>query len=142
MRKHALPAFGTSQLSAISRPRIKAWAAGLLEKGLDFDTALNALLTLSAVLTEAVEDGLITHNPALRSGKLLKRPATIEESELAIFTPEEEGLLLETIRRERPLFFPMALTFFRNGTGHEEFWAHLRTARLDGWTCRRVSQRL
>jgi ribosomal protein S20 len=47
--------------------RIKAWAAGLLEMGLDFDTALNALLTLSAVLTEAVEDGLITHNPALRS---------------------------------------------------------------------------
>ncbi len=87
LRKHALPAFGTSQLSAISRPRIKGWAAGLLEKGLDFDTALNALLTLSAVLTEAVEDGLITHNPALRSGKLLKRPATIEESELAIFTP-------------------------------------------------------
>ena len=115
LRKHALPAFGTSQLSAISRPRIKAWAAGLLEKGLDFDTALNALLTLSAVLTEAVEDGLITHNPALRSGKLLKRPATIEESELAIFTPEEEGLLLETIRRERPLFYPMALTFFRTG---------------------------
>jgi integrase len=86
-----------------------------LKRGLDFDTALNALLTLSAVLTEAVEDGLITHNPALRSGKLLKRPATIEESELAIFTPEEEGLLLETIRRERPLFYPMALTFFRTG---------------------------
>ena len=67
LRKHALPAFGTSQRSAISRPRIKAWAAGLLEMGLDFDTALNALLTLSAVLTEVVEDGLITHNPALRS---------------------------------------------------------------------------
>lgn len=28
-----LPAFGTSQLTATSRPRIKAWAAGLLEAG-------------------------------------------------------------------------------------------------------------
>jgi integrase len=167
LRKHALPAFGTSQLSAISRPRIKAWAAGLLEKGLDFDTALNALLTLSAVLTEAVEDGLITHNPALRSGKLLKRPATIEESELAIFTPEEEGLLLETIRRERPLFYPMALTFFRTGLRAGEVlglhrgdlnfhsrsiyvqrnWSRgilgtPKNGKAGGWTCRRVSQRL
>lgn len=56
------------------------------------------------MLTEAVEDGLITHNLALRSGKLLKRPVTIEEAELVIFPPEEEGLLLQTTRRERPLF--------------------------------------
>ena len=100
-----------------------------LKLGLDFDTALNALLTLSAV-TEAVEDGLITHNPALRSGKLLKRPETIEESELAIFTPEEEGLLLETVRRERPLFYPMALTFFHRPTSGRGTWTPSRRSKL------------
>ncbi len=115
LKKHALPTFGSLPLSEISRPKIKRWAAGLLDKGLDFDTALNVLLTLSAVLSEAVEDELIPQNPALRSGKLLKRPPTLEEGELAIFTPEEEYLLLETVRRERPHFYPMALVFFRTG---------------------------
>jgi integrase len=115
LQKHVLPVFGRSPLSAITRPQVKAWAATLLKKGLSFDTALNTLLTLSAVLTEAVEDGLIAQNPALRSGKLLKRPSTLEDQDLAIFTPEEEHLLLETVQRERPQFYPMALTFFRTG---------------------------
>jgi integrase len=114
-RKHILPTFGPTPLSEINRPEIKTWAARLLEKGLDYDTVLNTILTLSAILTEAVEDGLIQQNPALRVGKLLKRPSTIEESELAIFTHEEEKRFLEAIRNLRPSFYPMALTFFRTG---------------------------
>lgn len=115
LNKHVLPAFGRSPLSGITRPKIKEWAASLVEKGLAFETALNTLLTLSAVLSEAVEDGLIATNPALRSGKLLKRPSTLEDQELAIFTHEEERTFLETVRQVRPLFYPMALTFFRTG---------------------------
>jgi integrase len=114
IRKHVLPVFGRLALPAITRPHIKTWATTLLET-LDYDTALNVVLTLSAILSEAVEDGIIPQNPALRSGKLLKRPPTLEEQELAIFTPDEEGVFLETVQRQRPLFYPMALTFFRTG---------------------------
>jgi integrase len=125
--KHVLPVFGRMPLTEITRPKIKAWGPTLLEKGLDFDTAINTILTLSAVLSAAVEDGLIAQNPALRSGKLLKRPPTLEEQELAIFTPDEERDFLETVHRERPLFYPMALTFFRTGMRAGEVMALHRT---------------
>jgi integrase len=115
IRKHILPVFGATPLPDIRRADIKAWAGNLIHKGLDYDTAANTILTLSAILSEAVEDGLIDQNPALRVGKILKRPSAIEETELAIFTREEEREFLETVQRERPSFYPMALTFFRTG---------------------------
>ena len=54
-------------LRFFERPKIKTWVASLLGKGLTFGTAKNTLLTLSNILTEALEDGLIQQNPALRS---------------------------------------------------------------------------
>jgi integrase len=115
IRKHILPSFGSIPLPDISRADIKVWAGRLLEQGLDYDTVLNTILTFSAILTEALEDGLIQQNPALRVRKLLKRPPELDESELVIFTPEEERRFLQTTQRERPSFYPMALTFFRTG---------------------------
>jgi integrase len=114
-RKHILPHFGTLGLSELTRVKIKAWCAGLLETGLDFDTVQGCLLVLSGILSEAVEDGLIAVNPALHAGKIIKRPPTLGEEELAIFTPEEELAFLKAVREFRPTFYPMALTFFRTG---------------------------
>ena len=110
-----LPAFGAVLIAAIERSQIKSWVATLSEEGLDYDTVLGYLLTLSAVLTEAVEDKLITVNPALRAGKIISRPKTLEEDELEIFTPEEEQKFLQAVKEHRPGFYPMALTFFRTG---------------------------
>lgn len=116
IRKHVLPIFGDSPLPAITRPQIKAWTTKLLQCGLDYDTVLNALLTLSAVLSEAMEDGLITMNPALRSGKFLKRPKTLDEAgDLEIFTHQEEHAILTAAREERAIVLPVALVFFRTG---------------------------
>ena len=53
---YELPALVIFQVLGIpdeDTPKIKAWAPTLLGKGLDFDTAMNPLLTLSAVLSEA-----------------------------------------------------------------------------------------
>ncbi len=114
--KHVLPTFGESQLSSVTRPRLKAWLAELSGQGLDYDTVLNSLLTFSNLLGEAVEDGLIKENPALRAGKLFKRPKSLEEGEeLEIFTPEEELAFLMAVKEHQPLFYPMALTVFRTG---------------------------
>jgi integrase len=114
LRKHVLPAFGRSELSAITRPQVKDWAIRLLDV-LDYDTVSNTVVTFGAVLSEAVEDGLIQTNPVLKSGKWLKRPKTLEEEELVIFTPEEQRTFLWTVQRERPSCYPMVLTFFRTG---------------------------
>jgi integrase len=117
LQKRIVPAFGELPVAAIKRTQIKAWVAALLWEGLDFDTAKGYLLTLSGVLTEAVEDGLIVINPALRAGKLLKRPKTVEENDrdLDIFTLEEEQTLLQTAKADDSIIYPMVLTFFRTG---------------------------
>jgi integrase len=114
-RKHILPRFGAVPLSDLTRAQVKGWCSSLLETGLDFDTVQGALLTLSGILSEAVEDGVITVNPALHGGKIIKRPKTLAEEELVIFTPDEEQAFLKAVREHRPTFYPMALTFFRTG---------------------------
>ncbi len=115
LKKRVYPAFGSLPLQAIDRPMVKAWVSKMVQDGLDYDTVLSYLLTLSGVLSEAVEDNLIAVHPALRAGKLLKRPKTLEEGELAIFTPEEEQAFLKAIQEHKPTFYPMALTYFRTG---------------------------
>lgn len=89
--------------------------AKLVDEGLDYDTVSGYLLTLSAVLSEAIEDNLIPVNPALHAGKILKRPKKLEEGELEIFTSEEERNFLGTVKEHRACFYPMALLFFRTG---------------------------
>lgn len=113
--KRILPTFGPLALSSIDRSMVKTWVAKMVAEGLDYDTTLGYLLTLSGVLTEAVEDGLILVNPAHHAGKILKRPNTLEEKTLEIFTPEEEQAFLTTVKESCPQFYPMALTFFRTG---------------------------
>jgi integrase len=57
----------------------------------------------------------LTVNPALHAGKILKRPKTLAEGELEIFAMEEERAFLATVKTHYPVFYPMALTFFRTG---------------------------
>jgi integrase len=113
--KRILPTFGLCPLPSIDRSMVKAWVVKMVEEGLDYDTTLSYLVTLSGVLTEAVEDGLILVNPAHHAGKILKRPNTLEEKALEIFTPEEERAFLATVKEYCTQFYPMALTFFRTG---------------------------
>jgi integrase len=64
------------------------------------------------------EDELIEMNPALRAGKILKRPKALDEEELEIFTPEEEDAVLTTamqVKEDWPILSPIALAFFRTG---------------------------
>lgn len=115
LEKRTLPAFGEQPIAAITRPQIKDWVASLVQEGLDYDTTAGYLLTLSGVLTEAVEDELIVVNPALHAGKIVKRPKTVEEQDLDIFTPEEEQTVLQAAKAFPPMVYPIVLTFFRTG---------------------------
>jgi integrase len=135
LQKRILPTFGTMPLVAIDRPAIKQWAAGLLGEGLDYDTVFNLVLTVSAILTDAVEDKLLPSNPALRAGKkILRRPKGLgddrDQQELEIFTEEEERAILATSKSGGPMDYPLALTFLRAGLRHGEV-AGLHRADLD-----------
>jgi site-specific recombinase XerD len=117
LHKRILPAFGEMVLSRITRARIKEWTVSLLDERLDFDTVKGYVLTLSAVLSQAVEDGLLSANPALRSGMFLKRPKMLTNQRDA-FSPEQETAILTATRElftTQPMLYPLTLTLFRTG---------------------------
>jgi integrase len=70
--------------------------------------------TLVAVLNSAVDDGLISSNPALRWGRVVRSEQTQVE-EIEVFTPEELTRLLEVIERDYHYAYPFILCLARTG---------------------------
>jgi integrase len=62
LRVHAFPVLGKRQLRDLRPSTIQAWVRGL-QGGLSPRTVRLVFATVSSVLSAAVDDGLITHNP-------------------------------------------------------------------------------
>src|SRR5262249_43508114 len=70
--------------------------------------------TLSTVLSQAVEDGLLPANPALRPGRYLRRGEE-PEPEIDPFTSSEVAHVIETAREHVPDWYAFVLCGFRTG---------------------------
>jgi integrase len=70
--------------------------------------------TLSAVLTRAVEDAVLTGNPAFRMGKYVRRPDE-PKAEITPLTREESERFLTTASSFRPEYYVFFLTALRAG---------------------------
>jgi len=93
-----LPRFGESRLSEIKRDEVKRFIGDLSARNLAKNTIRLAVTTLRAVLTAAVEDGLIDHNVAQRLGRFVKsEKAKREATSLA---PKEVERLLGAAKEE------------------------------------------
>ena len=126
--EHVLPAFGPLPLSAVDRTKVRELVGHLNTKGLKPKTIKNVVLGVSAMYTEAIEDGLVNHNPALRPSKLIQVPKRGERVE--VFTHEEERLVLQTAQEKCPHYYPFILCLFRTGLREGEAVA-LRPEDLD-----------
>ena len=82
-------------------------------KGVSPRTIRATLSTLSGILSQAVEDGLIPSNPCARPGRLLPRGPAAPEIE--VFSPRELAALLDVARRDYPESHPFLLTLARTG---------------------------
>jgi integrase len=71
-RTHVEKAFGSKPLAAITRDDVRTWVAQMHAEGTGAQTILAARQLLAKILADAVEDGLIKTNPALR----VKTPTT------------------------------------------------------------------
>ncbi len=78
--------------------------------------------------TEAIEDGYVQHNPALKTSKLIQTPKRGEE--VQVFTHEEEIRILQTAQDHCPHYYPFILCLFRTGMREGEAVA-LRPDDLD-----------
>ncbi|MCA9454318.1 MAG: site-specific integrase [Nitrospiraceae bacterium] len=128
LRIHLTPAFGALPLAEVTRGKVRELVSSLSEDGRKPKTIKNVLLCLSALFTEALEDGHVQHNPALKTSKLIKTGKCGEEVDT--FSHEEECRVLQTTKEKYPHYYPFILLLFRTGMREGEAVA-LRPEDLD-----------
>ena len=118
-----LPEFGSYPIDQIPRDEVKAFAFRLLERrhhkteenpqGMPYSkkSIHQIIRTLSAVMGQAVEDGLTQRNPAAMPGKFVK----LEKTDLDLLTPEEGEVLFASIKEHSPADHPLIFTLYRSG---------------------------
>lgn len=125
LRLYIEPRFGTTKIRKLHRGLIKEFLAQHLSSGLAPNTVRIIHATLRAMLNEAVEDGILMANPAVRLGKKLRLVATSKQRQEQIKAMDREQLFAflgatansknGTDRTYYPLFLLMARTGLRLG---------------------------
>ncbi len=108
-----LPVLRGLDLRGITREKVKDLAMGCLTKGQSPKTVQNIVRCLSSLMSHAVEDNLVTVNPALKPGKFL--PKITKRHKITPLTREEVALLLETAKTKLPRYHPLFLCAVRTG---------------------------
>ena len=111
---HLKPRFGKLPLEKIDRKTIKFYLDELISKGRHSrNTIKNIFAILRAMLSQAVEDEVLSSNPAMKLGRF-NRPQD-EGSKVEFLTREEVKSFLETAKSLRPNRYPLFLTALRTG---------------------------
>jgi integrase len=128
LRIHLTPALGPLPLAEVSRAMVRELVASLSEGRRKPKTIKNVIGCLSALYNDAIEDGHVQHNPALKVSRLIKTGKCGEEVDT--FSHEEECRVLATAKEKYPHYYPFILFLFRTGTREGEAVA-LRPEDLD-----------
>jgi len=115
------PALKSLDLEDITREKVKAVAFAGLKKGQSAKTVLNVVRCLSCFLSHAVEDGLISVNPALKPGKFL--PRISKRKDINPWTRDEVTTFLTTVKTHAPRYYPLFLCALRTGLRQGELIA-------------------
>jgi integrase len=124
LRTHWLPILGSKTLRTIRREEVVSALAAMRRAGAKLKTRALRLDVLRSCLNSALEDGLLSANPAARAGRFLQ-PAPAErrrEIELSVFTAEELRRIVDSARAQFPrevhiLVLTLARTGLRPGEG-------------------------
>jgi len=114
MRNHVLPKFGQLCLDEVTRPKMKEFVAELVGKGLARDSIRLVLSSLRIVYNQAIEDKVVSANPAQRLGTFY-RQASVKHEEITPLTEEESLLFLGTTLKYRSKQYPLFLCALHTG---------------------------
>jgi integrase len=89
MERELLPEFGRIPLAALSRSQLKSYAARRAAAGAKSNTVRNSIAPLRAMLSSALEDGLVRENVALRLPRVGQPQEQVE-----VPTPEQVDALI------------------------------------------------
>ena len=109
-----IPQFGHVPLNELEREHIRTLIAELTQQGKARGTIENCLVPLKAVYYQAMEDGVVTTNPAARLGRIFKRKKD-RRAGIAPLEREEVSHLLNTVKEKFPLLYPLILCAVRTG---------------------------
>ena len=135
IRNHLAPEFENRALTSLRPADVREVIARLAENRTT-KTARNVLVLLSKILGDALEDGYLYTNPALR----IKRPR-IERVEMSFLSPAEIRSFLEHVRPKHYAFFLTAcMTGMRRGELFALKWSDVNWTRTQLHVRRTVYQ--
>jgi integrase len=108
------PLLGAKPVPDMSRADCRALIAGCRDKKLSAKSIGNISRTVSSVLTQAVEDGILAANPAFRLGRYYRHEGA-PKAEIRPLTREEVTLFLSATRQYAPDEYPLFLCALRTG---------------------------
>ena len=130
---HICPIIGGHPVGAITRADCRKVIAAGRTHGLKLASLYGVQRTLSAVLSQAVEDGILPANPAFRMGKHLRR-ADDTRRDIHRPTHAEAHHFLEIVATHWPAYYVFFLCALRTGLRLGELLA-LQWGDLDlAWT--------
>jgi integrase len=115
---HVMPKLGNILVSDINRLQIKTLLMEKAKSGLSMSSINQIKSVVSGVLNLAVDDEILSSNPAHRLGKVVKTK-NIRDG-IDPLSRDELSLLLRTFREEFPKDYPLALTLARTGMRYGE----------------------
>ena len=113
LRLHLFPAFGKMRLDEIKRVDVKEFLLRLGAKGCAVGTILHTKNTMSGVFSSAVEDGIVTANPAAKTGKFVRQRGQTRPA--SFLTRDEVRLFLDAVLQYYPAHYPLFLCLVRTG---------------------------
>ncbi len=113
MKNHILPEFGKKRLNEIDKKGIKSFLIRKQNTGLSTSSVRLMQKYLSAVLRQAIDDELITANPAAGTGRYITKKDTGRKP--MPFTEEEMRQFEKTAFECFPRYYPLFICALRTG---------------------------
>ena len=110
---HVLPEIGKTPVNEITRMMVKQSLMKKINEGYANSTVIHMKNAMSGVLNLALDDEVISVNPAHNIGKIFKK--TQQKLSFDPYTQEELKIFLDTIKQSFPNHYPMFLTMARTG---------------------------
>jgi site-specific recombinase XerD len=110
IRSKLIPSFGDLRLDEIIRPEVREHISALIKNGLSRNTIRNTICTLRGIFNQAIEDGLVDRNPAVRLGRFIR--SNKPRFEITPLTQKEVERFLNSAIEVCPEYYPLFLTVF------------------------------
>ena len=113
LNNHILPVFGNVAVTDINKLMVKNFLMKKTNKGYATSTVTHMKNAISGVLNLAIDDEIMSVNPAHKIGKIFKTQKM--GSQMDPLNRKELSILLKTIREHFPRHYRMVLTLARTG---------------------------